>query len=29
VSEAEAPHYEALEAVGALIERLEAGARPR
>jgi AcrR family transcriptional regulator len=29
VSEEEAPHYEALEAVGGLIERLEAGARPR
>jgi AcrR family transcriptional regulator len=29
VNEDEAPHYEALEAVGSLIERLEAGARPR
>jgi AcrR family transcriptional regulator len=29
VTEDEAPHYEALEAVGTLIERLEAGARPR
>jgi AcrR family transcriptional regulator len=29
VTEDEAPHYEALEAIGALIERLEAGARPR
>jgi AcrR family transcriptional regulator len=29
VNEDEAPHYEALEAVGTLIERLEAGARPR
>ncbi len=28
VSENDAPHYEALEAVGALIERLEAGTRP-
>jgi AcrR family transcriptional regulator len=29
VSEDDAPHYEALEAVGGLLERLEAGARPR
>lgn len=29
VSEDEAPHYEALEAVGGLIERLEVAARPR